>query len=388
MTLCKLSDVDYRFQKIEDENVSLAFQVSFLVKEREHIKLEYKKLYDSIKQTRAQNKLSTNSLQQRLNDQISKNDKVRAQLQAKFSEPQLNRNGTSVNIKFSKPSTSGTKLYSVTPFPKPHVIPKDVEKNDLSKTVTSHLHTNKVIEKCTKFLTLGLLKIESEPINAYFKNNRVMHRDYLKVTKEHVETLQELLEQTRTLKPSNENLDYALPLVDRLQTIGVPAVAPNTETRMQFSIAKNSLMRAYNNCYVHPFINPSFAFARNYEFSGRSSWKFGFLGIVEIVLWYLDSGCSKHMTGQRDKFINFVSKFIGTVRFGNDHFAAIMGYGDLQLGNVLITRVYYVEGLGHNLFSVEQFCDLYLEVAFKKHTCFVRNLDDVDLHLGSRGSNL
>ncbi|GKC96506.1 retrovirus-related pol polyprotein from transposon TNT 1-94 [Tanacetum coccineum] len=78
--------------------------------------------------------------------------------------------------------------------------------------------------------------------------------------------------------------------------------------------------------------------------------------IVEIVLWYLDSGCSKHMTGHRDKLINFVSKFIGMVRFSNDHFAAIMGYGDLQMGNILISRVYYVEGLGHNLFSIGQFC--------------------------------
>ncbi|GKB68278.1 hypothetical protein Tco_0929690 [Tanacetum coccineum] len=65
-------------QKIEDENVSLAFQVSFLVKEREHIKLEYKKMYDSIKQTRAKTKLKTDSLQQKLNDQISENNKLRA----------------------------------------------------------------------------------------------------------------------------------------------------------------------------------------------------------------------------------------------------------------------------------------------------------------------
>ncbi|GKE44829.1 retrovirus-related pol polyprotein from transposon TNT 1-94 [Tanacetum coccineum] len=94
------------------------------------------------------------------------------------------------------------------------------------------------------------------------------------------------------------------------------------------------------------------------------------------------------MTGHREKLINFVSKFIRTVRFGNDHFAAIMGYGDLQMGNILISRVYYVEGLGHNLFSVRQFCDSNLEVAFRKHTCFVQNLEGVDLLSGSCGSNL
>nr|GEZ13155.1 copia protein [Tanacetum cinerariifolium] len=65
-----------------------------------------------------------------------------------------------------------------------------------------------------------------------------------------------------------------------------------------------------------------------------------------------------------------------------------MGYGDYQIGNVTISRVYYVEGLSHNLFSVGQFCDSDLEVAFRQHTCFIRNLDGVDLLTGSRGNNL
>ncbi|GJZ73325.1 putative ribonuclease H-like domain-containing protein [Tanacetum coccineum] len=55
---------------------------------------------------------------------------------------------------------------------------------------------------------------------------------------------------------------------------------------------------------------------------------------------------------------------MGTVRFGNDHFAAITGYGDYVKGNLTICHVYYVEGLGHNLFSVGHFCDRDLEVAF------------------------
>ncbi|GJR28452.1 retrovirus-related pol polyprotein from transposon TNT 1-94 [Tanacetum coccineum] len=57
--------------------------------------------------------------------------------------------------------------------------------------------------------------------------------------------------------------------------------------------------------------------------------------VVQIVLWYLDSGCSKHMTGHRSQLINFVSKFLSTVRFGNDQIPKIMGYGDYQLGNNL-----------------------------------------------------
>ncbi|GJX71726.1 retrovirus-related pol polyprotein from transposon TNT 1-94 [Tanacetum coccineum] len=78
----------------------------------------------------------------------------------------------------------------------------------------------------------------------------------------------------------------------------------------------------------------------------------------------------------------------GTVRFRNDQIARIMRYGDYQLGNVVISRVYYVEGLGHNLFSVGQFGDADLEVAFWKNTCFIRNLEGVDLLSGSRDTNL
>ncbi|GJR68992.1 integrase, catalytic region, zinc finger, CCHC-type containing protein [Tanacetum coccineum] len=79
--------------------------------------------------------------------------------------------------------------------------------------------------------------------------------------------------------------------------------------------------------------------------------------VVQIVLWYLDSDCSKHMTGQRTQLTNFVSKFL-------------------------------LEGLGHNLFSVGQFYDSDLEVAFRKHTCFIRDLEGVNLLKGTRGSNL
>ncbi|GJX18552.1 retrovirus-related pol polyprotein from transposon TNT 1-94 [Tanacetum coccineum] len=110
--------------------------------------------------------------------------------------------------------------------------------------------------------------------------------------------------------------------------------------------------------------------------------------VVQIVLWYLDSGCSKHMTGDRSQLTNFVNKFLGTVKFGNDHMEKILGYGDYQIRNVTISRVYYVEGLGHNLFSVGQFCDSNLEVAFRQHTCFIHNLEGVDLLTGSRGNNL
>nr|GFB26777.1 integrase, catalytic region, zinc finger, CCHC-type, peptidase aspartic, catalytic [Tanacetum cinerariifolium] len=84
--------------------------------------------------------------------------------------------------------------------------------------------------------------------------------------------------------------------------------------------------------------------------------------LVEIVIFIVDSGCSKHMTGNLKLLINFVEKFLGTVKFGNDQIAPILGYGDLVQESITIKKVYYVEGLNHNLFSVGQFCDADLEV--------------------------
>nr|GFA12939.1 hypothetical protein [Tanacetum cinerariifolium] len=83
-----------------------------------------------------------------------------------------------------------------------------------------------------------------------------------------------------------------------------------------------------------------------------------------------------------------MEKFLGTVKFRNDQIAPILGYGYLVQGVVTIKKVYYVEGLNHNLFSVGQFCDADLEVAFRKSTCYIRDLKGNDLLTGSRGTDL
>ncbi|GJZ61004.1 integrase, catalytic region, zinc finger, CCHC-type containing protein [Tanacetum coccineum] len=156
-----------------------------------------------------------------------------------------------------------------------------------------------------------------------------------------------------------------------------PKVHKNNGSNSKPKIAKSVIFNKKQTRYIsgiHYFSCSIFFFCRYH--------------VVQIVLWYLDSGCSKHMTEDRSQLTNFVHKFLGTVKFGNDQIAKIIGYGDYQIGNITILRVYYVEGLGHNLFSVGQFCDSDLEVAFRKHTCFVRNLEGVDLLSGSQDTNL
>ncbi|GJW60279.1 retrovirus-related pol polyprotein from transposon TNT 1-94 [Tanacetum coccineum] len=83
--------------------------------------------------------------------------------------------------------------------------------------------------------------------------------------------------------------------------------------------------------------------------------------IVQLILFIVDSGCTKHMTGNLTLLCNFVEKYLGTVHFGNDQFAPILGYGDLVQGNITINR---------------------------KSTCFIRDLQGNDLLTGNRGSDL
>nr|GEV98282.1 uncharacterized mitochondrial protein AtMg00810-like [Tanacetum cinerariifolium] len=109
---------------------------------------------------------------------------------------------------------------------------------------------------------------------------------------------------------------------------------------------------------------------------------------VKIILFIVDSGCSKHMTGNLKLLTNFVEKFLGTMKFRNDQIAPILGYGDLVQGAITIKRVYYIKGLNHNLFSVGHFCDADLEVAFQKSTCYIRDLKGNDLLTGLKMKHL
>ncbi|KAJ9562107.1 hypothetical protein OSB04_007267 [Centaurea solstitialis] len=105
-------------------------------------------------------------------------------------------------------------------------------------------------------------------------------------------------------------------------------------------------------------------------------------------VWYMDSGCSKHMTERKELLANFKQKYGGNVRFGNKLSAPIMGYGDIFHHKITINKVAYVEGLSHNLLSIGKFCDKKLEVNFRETRCCVRTYDGQELIEGTRRSNL
>ncbi|KAJ9538987.1 hypothetical protein OSB04_031720 [Centaurea solstitialis] len=88
--------------------------------------------------------------------------------------------------------------------------------------------------------------------------------------------------------------------------------------------------------------------------------------------WYLDSGCSKHMTGRKEILSNYKEEYGGSVKFGNNELAPVVGQGDIVCKDITIKNVAHVVGLNHNLFSIGKFCDKDLEVYFKKRRCVVR----------------
>nr|GEV20593.1 retrovirus-related Pol polyprotein from transposon TNT 1-94 [Tanacetum cinerariifolium] len=205
--------------------------------------------------------------------------------------------------------------------------------------------------------------------------------------------LKEVIPFFKTLKKHFEGVQKALTkeikeIKDVFEELEAE-VAQNIVDRKHDEIERKNLLIANDNLIVECLSNDVFYVATNSKLNvARFTEMHVANTIVEVRCLELEAelsnlrdkshnSCSKHITEDRSRLMNFIKKFIGIVRFGNDHFGAIMGYGDYVIGDSVISRVYYMEGLGHNLFSVGQFCDSDLEVTFRKHSCYVRDIDEV-----------
>jgi hypothetical protein len=93
--------------------------------------------------------------------------------------------------------------------------------------------------------------------------------------------------------------------------------------------------------------------------------------------WYIDSGCSKHMMGDKGKFLSLSERKLGNVTFGNDARGKIKGKGMVILSNGKgkAQDVLLVDGLKHNLLSVSQMCDRICEVVFTSKDCKIKSVN-------------
>nr|GEW12750.1 hypothetical protein [Tanacetum cinerariifolium] len=245
-------------------------------------------------------------------------------------------------------------------------------------------------------IDLELLKIDVAPLAPKLQNNRTAHYDYLKHTQEETATLREIVKNERLLNPLNTSLDYACKYTKRIQEflIILKQTCPcinDLGTKLMAVTPVNNNKKSRFIEHIPPLGNsPIKPTSSTNIVSNKPVLSSTGVNLLTSASGSQpqDSGCSKHMTRDRSQLINFIQIFFGIVKFENNHVAKIMGYGDYKIGNVTISRVYFVEGLGHNLFSVGQFCDSDIEVAFRQHTCFIFNLDGIDLLTGSRGNNI
>nr|GEX56981.1 integrase, catalytic region, zinc finger, CCHC-type, peptidase aspartic, catalytic [Tanacetum cinerariifolium] len=218
----------------------------------------------------------------------------------------------------------------------------------------------------TMVLAPGKYAIDVEPIPFRRRNNKKAHLDYLKHLKESVETIRDIVEEGKVnmrltlvrMTLTNEIKKHAPAPLVRKKQVTFTEQCDKSNSNTHEHVAKLNTQKT--NVPVPPYTGLN----RFTDASGsqpRSNIKKNRIspakGVNKMQVEEqprtnkshlrttnrVDSSsrsksCSKHMTGDRSRLMNFVKKFIGTVRFGNDHFGVIMGYGDYMIGDSVIYR--------------------------------------------------
>ncbi|GJR68217.1 retrovirus-related pol polyprotein from transposon TNT 1-94 [Tanacetum coccineum] len=301
--LARIKILENDMEKLEDENVSLDFTVQSLIKERDNAKIEYKKLFDSIKKTRSQTQKEMDEL---------------------------------INL-----------LYT-----------SSVVKENVG---------NKV----------------KKGMNATSRVRRPMSRD------SHV--AHNVLDNSKNAKRNvavyvrKNKQEDVIPNKENVIEVDV-ANASKAKTLLCGSCMKNVLIPCHDKCVakhkLNVFLNTRRTFSTNYRSSKSSETTF----VAPKTRFYEKEGQSKTLD---TTFIVSKSKIdVESTSKAKDKQS--QAYGDVYTwANITICHVYYGwKGLGHNLFSVGQYCDGDLEVAFRSNTCYVRNLEGDYLLTGGRDSNL
>nr|GEV63195.1 integrase, catalytic region, zinc finger, CCHC-type, peptidase aspartic, catalytic [Tanacetum cinerariifolium] len=220
-----------------------------------------------------------------------------------------------------------------------------------------------------KVLAPGMYAIDVETIPPRCRNNREVYLDYLKHLKESVETLREIIEEARVERPLDRSLAFSCLYTKHSHELleYVFGTCPKDFNKRDKKQATTPFNRKKTPTKIRDLTFQILHFCL-FSNAGRTDRPLVF-GIRLL----------KTYDGESLMAQEFHKKFIIIVKFGNYHFGAIMGYGDYVIGDSVISRVYYIEILGQDLFVVGQFCDSDLEVAFRKHSCYVRDTYGVEL---------
>nr|GEU75215.1 hypothetical protein [Tanacetum cinerariifolium] len=188
--------------------------------------------------------------------------------------------------------------------------------------------------------------IDVEPIPSHLRNNRDAHLDYLRHLKENVETIRDIVEDAKVVRPLDSSIVsaycYTKPSQELLEyAIGVNRCTDASELQPRSITKKNRISSAkcVNKMQIKEQLRTNKSHLRTMNRVDSSS---------------LSKSCSKHMTRDRSWLMNFVKKFIKIVTFGNDHFGAIMGYGDYVIGDSVISRAARIMLINANTSNIQK----------------------------------
>ncbi|GJZ40550.1 hypothetical protein Tco_0587436 [Tanacetum coccineum] len=379
--------LDFQITQLTEKVATLQEQNELFRAKNGKIKQHYKEIYDSIKITRAKHIEQTTAL-------LTENENLKVQIHNKMQ---------SVTTNPIKPRVLAPGKYAidVEPIPPRNRNNREVHLDYLKhlkesvETIREIVEEAKVERPLDRSLTSACLytkhsqELLRNVIGTCLKdfNQRDKKHAYTSLTKKKQVTFEgQCAMSNSNIHKHVEQLNTQKTNVPVPPSIGVNSCTDASGSQPRSNTKKNRILPAKSvnkkNVEEHPRTNKSNLKTRNRVDSSISSKRTVF-------------NSNSHTTCHTDRPLvfgfrllktydggslpaeEFYEKFIRTVRFGNDHFGAIMGYGDYVIGDSVISRVYYVEGLGHNLFFVRQFCDSDLEVAFRKHSCYVRDTDGV-----------
>ncbi|GJX66158.1 retrovirus-related pol polyprotein from transposon TNT 1-94 [Tanacetum coccineum] len=421
-------------EKLENENVSLEFQVQSLIKERDNIKLQYQKLFDSIKKTRSQSQKEMDELITHVSKKTYAYGAIRAENQnllSTISELQTRletiEKGKSVNTKFDKTNVS-QNLLCVTPINKQFfqtkmVVSKTKEKHVVSKPVTLQSSPNKQrgANSNKNVIAPGMYRVvttqesqtnevksdlSSTGMNVASSVRRLMNRDsHVKnnVLAKSNNSAKKVVVYDRKNKQTDNTSANIISNKENVNDVNV-ANAAKAKTLLCVSCMQNVLIPCHDKCFAKYKLNVHSNDRRALSSNSRTPTSSDTTYVVLKTRFSEKLTQSKSLdttsivskpkidVGSASKAKNKVSSASKTKkRYLRDNFSS----------------------LGHNLFSIGQFCDGDLEVAFHSKTCYVqtvvvqsnmnwqsqlcafpsktcymRNMEGDDLLTGGRESNL
>nr|GEY49924.1 hypothetical protein [Tanacetum cinerariifolium] len=395
-------NVKQEVEEIETLNIELDHKVRKLVAENKHLKQTYKQLYDSIKSSRVRSKEKCYDLINKVNLKSAEVSDLTASLQEKVLV-----DAALLVSKLRKNRTTHTDYIR-------HIQDEAATLREIveSERLLSPLNTSldyacKYTRRIQELLMIlqqtcpSLTELGTKLVAIKQKNKTKQIRPTEQLTKSG---------KTTVTTPPSANLDSDTPV---LSSTGVILVSSASGSMSQDNTKKNRIRQTQRKAKKNK--------VEDHLRTVKSRWTFKIVGnvcpltrittttivpprkpipvvnsmdkpVVTLVYTRKPKAANKKVSNKLEPNNSWGSSSSNVppslLTCRNDHVAKIMGYGDYQIGNVTISRVYYVEGLGHNLFSVGQFCDSDLEVAFRQHICFIRNLDGVDMLKGSQGNNL